>query len=232
VVKERLYEAEKWLDMANESLGKSKLADAQKYTAYANERVYSAEVWSSFFDNNDKKIFFSQEMLNKGCMTKLGEARERVQYVKIYFPDLVKETVEELMQAETDLDIGQYELCMFKAAKAKAEADVILSVMGVKKEYLDSTIDEKLKVVIKQIAKKDHFPIVAYSYYVYSESLKHEDDKYSALLYAEYALELANLELYYNIDGEKLDLEAKEKVVIAILVILLILISHYHIRKA
>lgn len=232
VVKERLSEAENWLVLANQSIEDYKFEDAQKDLAYANERVYSAEVWSSFFDSkNEQKIFFSQEMLKQGCLTKLEEAKERVQYVKLYFPDLIKDTELELMQAESDLEGGQYELCMFKAANSKAEADVILSVMGVKKEYLDSTIDEKLKVVLRQMAKKENFPIVSYSYYEYAKSLRAED-KYSSLLYAEYALELANLEMYYKIEEQKLELPANEKWIILVLVVLLIFISQYHVRHS
>jgi uncharacterized protein len=231
VVKERLYEAERWLDLANESMESDDFQKAKRHLAFANERVYSAEVWSSFFNNNDEKIFISQDMLKQGCLKKVEEAKERIQYVRIYFPDLVKDTQQELMQAELDYEIGQYELCMFKAAKAKAEADSILSIMGVKKEYLDSTIDEKLKVVVRQIAKRVSFPIVAYSYYEYANDLKSED-KYSSILYAEYAMELSNLEMYYNIDNKKLELPAREKLIILFLIILLILISHYHIRHS
>jgi len=230
VVKERLYEAERWVYLANQSLEKKNLKDAAQQTAYANERIYSAEVWSNFFNNNDEKVMFSQEMLKQGCVTKIEEAKERIQYVKLYFPELVKDTQMELAQAESDLENSQYELCMFKSAKAKADADVILGIMGVKKEYLDSTIDEKLKVVLKEIAKKTYFPIVPYSYYEYAQDLKSED-KYSSLLYAEYALELANLEMYYKIDGQKVELNGREKLIVLILVILLLLISQYHIRR-
>ncbi len=47
------------------------------------------------------------------------------------------------------------------------------------------------------ISKKGLFPIIGYSYYEYAKSLK-DDDKYSALLYAEYALELSNLDIYFD----------------------------------
>ena len=49
---------------------------------------------------------------------------------------------------------------------------------------------------IGQQINKGSFPILAYSYYEYGEELK-EGDLYSALLYAEYALELSNLDMYF-----------------------------------
>ena len=45
--------------------------------------------------------------------------------------------------------------------------------------------------------KKDIFPVLGYSYYEYADSLK-ESDKYSTLLYLEYALELSNLDMYFK----------------------------------
>ncbi|MCK5140193.1 MAG: hypothetical protein KAQ85_10160, partial [Thermodesulfovibrionia bacterium] len=61
-------------------------------------------------------------------------------------------------------------------------------------------IDNKLKAATRVIVKaerKDTFPILGYSYYEYAANLK-DTDKFSALLYAEYALELSNLDIYFK----------------------------------
>ena len=63
-------------------------------------------------------------------------------------------------------------------------------------------IGNKLKAAKKEIIKQQRaFPILGYSYYEYSNSLR-KIDPYTALLYSEYALELSNLDIYF---------EAKEK---------------------
>ena len=93
-----------------------------------------------------------------------------------------------------------YDLCLFKASKAKAESDIILSTLGVEEEHIDGLLNKKLEIVGRNIAetsKRGLFPIIGYSYYEYAKSLKN-DDKYSALLYAEYALELSNLDIYFD----------------------------------
>ncbi|MBW2994819.1 hypothetical protein KY312_00555, partial [Candidatus Woesearchaeota archaeon] len=235
VVSERLFEAENWLKKTNESLDKAKknesyLQDARDEIAYANERLASAYIWSEFFDKKEDKIIFDKEDLKKGCIEKLAEAQERYQYVKIYFPELVQDTFSEIMQAKKDIIEEQYELCLFRSAKAKAEADILLGVMGVKSSYLDQIIEEKLKVVGRILSEQETFPIVAYSYYEYSNNLK-ESDKYSSLLYSEYALELADLSPYLESSREKLELEREKKIVIVILVFLLLAISVWFIHN-
>jgi uncharacterized protein len=235
VVKERLFETENWLIKTNESIEKAKLnksylEDARKNIAYANERLNSAIIWSQFFNDNDEKLIFDQENLKMGCIEKLAEAEERYQYVKIYFPGLVKEMLGELMQAKKDMLDEQYELCIFKSAKAKAEADVLLGAIGVKSEYLEQIIEEKLKVVGRILYEQKSFPVVAYSYYEYSDNLK-ESDAYSALLYAEYALELADLTPYIEFSSNGLELEREKKIVVVLLVLLLLAVSLWFINR-
>jgi uncharacterized protein len=235
VVEERLFETDSWLEKTNESLEQAKknesyLETARNQVAYASERLYSAHAWSNFFDNKEEELRFDREGLKEGCIKKLAEAEERYQYVKIYFPSLVKETQEELGQAKKDRADEQYELCIFKAAKAKAEADVLLGVMGIKSGYVEQIIEEKLKAVGRILSEQTTFPIVAYSYYEYANNLK-DEDSYSSLLYSEYALELADLSLYVEAGKEKFDLEEKKKIAVMIMVLLLLAVSIWFLYK-
>jgi predicted S18 family serine protease len=54
-----------------------------------------------------------------------------------------------------------------------------------------------VKSIIAKQANRGTFPILAYSYYEYANSLK-AGDKYSALLYLGYALELGSLDIYFE----------------------------------
>ncbi|MBI2575521.1 hypothetical protein HYV82_06575, partial [Candidatus Woesearchaeota archaeon] len=95
---------------------------------------------------------------------------------------------------------GNYELCLSKAAKAKAASDVLLGSLGVEAEGVDALVARKLLAagrVISRQASKGVFPIVGYSYYEYAKSLN-DSDPYSALLYSEYAIELSNMDMYFR----------------------------------
>jgi hypothetical protein len=93
-----------------------------------------------------------------------------------------------------------YVMCLFKAAKAKAEIDVILSAVGVSKQRVPEYIDLKLEIArfsLFKSYKKDVFPMIGYSYYEYAKSLK-DVDHYAALLFSEYALEFSNFDIYFT----------------------------------
>ncbi|MBW3014189.1 hypothetical protein KY335_03005 [Candidatus Woesearchaeota archaeon] len=209
IVKQRLSERDKLVDDAVEifreyKVGRATLEDAQDLLAFARERLHSALAWSAFFKIGDKEDGISKEAMKDTCSKKLEEAQERFQYASIYYPIQQEETEKEIIRAMQDAENSNYELCIARATKAKAESDVILSVIGVKKEQLPIIIKEKLAVARNEIATQSSFPIVAYSYYQYSKSLLEEENYYSALLYAEYALEMSNLDVYFKKPGFKI----------------------------
>lgn len=195
-VDERIKDARDLLNKSKENFEKKE--EYKSLLARAIERLYSAESWSWFFGMESKEFEFDKESLEEGCASKLSEAEERYQYARLFFPSSLVETKKELDLAYEDMENGDYELCLFKASKIKAEADVILGVIGVDEEQIENVFDNKLVIVKRVIVEQeDIFPILGYSYYEYADSLK-EDDIYSALLYSEYALELSNLDMYFK----------------------------------
>jgi uncharacterized protein len=198
VVKERLIEATDF----KEEVDISNLTEDSLYDlAYSYERVYSAFSWADFFDHRGKEYDFNEKTLESSCQSKIAEAEERYNYVLLFYPILnLKGTRKEIDYAYDDLKDGNYELCLFKATKAKAESDIILSVSGVGADKVEGLLSKKIEAARKNIGKqvkKGNFPVLAYSYYEYAQELS-SDDEYSALLYAEYALELSNLDIYFK----------------------------------
>ncbi len=198
IVKERIKETKEYLTKSQEKFIKN---ESYIYDlGYAIERLYSAGSWSEFFGKGGKKFDLGVEKLKDSCLNKIGEAEERYQYARIFFPNILEEMKKEVDYAYKDLRNEEYDLCLFKASKAKAEADLVLSVIGVEEDKIDELIENKIKVVEKNIIKeikKGVFPIVGYSYFEYAKTLK-DEDKYSALLYLEYALELSSLDIYFK----------------------------------
>ena len=206
VVKERLMETSEFLGRILTNEGINNTQRSINDLAYATERLYSARSWETFLDNRGKKFNLNQDILKKTCQRKLSEVEERFQYVNIYFPTTLENTRKELDYAYKDLENENFELCIFRASKAKAGVDVILSVFGVDQSQVDDILNQKLDIAKESIIKeteKDIFPILGYSYYEYATDLK-ESDIYSALLYSEYALELSNLDIYFKDDNKKI----------------------------
>lgn len=200
VVKERLIEAEDYLKTTSENLEKNNTQNAVYNLAYGLERTKSALYWSKFMERPGKVFDINRESLKRSCIRKLSEAEERNQYAKLYLPSSLKDTREELDKAYEDKRNGRYALCLYKASKAKAEADLLLGSIGLTRETAGDYMDIKLQMIeetIKRQQEKDIFPILGYSYYEYGKSLR-ESDTYSALLYSQYAIELSKLDIYFQ----------------------------------
>ena len=200
IVKERLMDATDSLKEGSKEINSS---NARYKLAYARERFHSAIIWAHFFNMSGKNIDLKPEDIKSSCIHKIAEAEERFNYIRAITLLNFNSTKEEINQAKRYLLEEEYEMCLFKANKAKADVDVTLSVMGIADdEGINDLIDAKLKYAEEQIAReisKDSFPIMGYSYYLYSLDLK-ESDPISSLIYAELALELSNMWPYFNLE--------------------------------
>jgi predicted S18 family serine protease len=191
VVMERLTDAKNILARQNpENTSSSELA-------YAIERFNSAEVWSGFFEFRGQEISLMHDQLRDVCTKKIQEAEERNNYLELYIPAHTNRL--ELQQAYRYYENSEFALCIFTAVKAKADADVVLSALFVPEENLLDLLREKQdaarKVIVSQESKKI-MPIMGRSYYEYSNTLSNTD-KFSAMVYAEYSLEMSNLDMYF-----------------------------------
>lgn len=172
--------------------------------AYAKERLDTAISWSKFFSVNGREFSKNEDVLETACNKKISETEERINYLQVYYPRDVDRKV--LNKAYSYSDSGEYALCIFTAAKAKADVDVILGALFLDNDDVDELLEEKLDaalIVINRQQETGLFPILGYSYYEYANSLKNEEP-YSALLYAEYALEMSNLDMYIGIQRQKI----------------------------
>ncbi len=190
IIQERIFDARKNLEKINAT-------DSMRELSYALERTYSAGAWRQFITFPGKPI--DETNLQESCILKIEEVGELYNYVSIYMPALLQETKKELDKAKEHLTRGEYVLCLFKASKSEAEINAALSALYTEEGAIDSLVQKKIQAAAKAIQKqiqKSAFPILGYSYYEYAGVLN-ESDKYTSLLYAEYGIELSNLDIYF-----------------------------------
>ncbi len=198
-VMERITEAKELLLDISEDLANNKTGRGGD-VGFAEERLFSALTWSRFFNGQDKAIVIDKEALKNACAAKISEAEERYNYVKSVIPEALDATRVDIDRTYSLLNEGKYVMCVYGASKAKSEADVLLSLMGVEEKRFDEVIGLKLDITRQALVKaqkKNIFPIIAYSYYEYADSLRNFD-RVSSLLFSEYALELASLDIYFE----------------------------------
>ena len=200
LVLERIEESEQSLNDSLTLFSKNSTQPAIRELAFSIERLKSANYWGKFFGIGGKKVNIDRNSLLNSCVNKLAEAEERYQYVILFIPDALQKTRSDLNTAYIDLKNEKFDVCLFKASRAKAEADALLSVFGVSEESFPEVLKQKAEAVKSVIAKqtqRGNFPIAGYSYFEYANSLR-DYDQPSALLFYEYALELSNLNMYFN----------------------------------
>lgn len=203
IIKERILTAKDFLENAKSAFYSSEY-DALYNLAYAIERFDSAKIWEAFFDTPGKEFEINDDVIKDSCIQKISEAQERYQYVQLFLPASLEDVRRNIERAMGDYKSGNYDLCVSKASNAKATVNVLLGVMGIPQENVPELVERKLESVKKIIFREQEkgiFPILGYSYYQYADSLK-ETDLYSSLIYAEQALELSTLDIYFEETSE------------------------------
>jgi len=201
IVKERLNDVQQQVSSFNENKGNYTFEEMYSLLAYTEERYYSALSWTQFFNMNGTKYVLDSEQLQTSCSGKIEEAEERYQYVSLYLgTEFIVHIREQIDLAQVSQAKDEPELCLMQATQAKAEADAILSSVGVGEENLPAFLKGKSKAVERVIAENSAegtFPLLGYSYYQYGNSLR-ESQPFNALIYYEYALEMSDLSIYFN----------------------------------
>ncbi len=202
VVNERLDEARQTLAEITALLALDTDALEMEYElAYAIERLYSAESWMTFFDTNGKKLKLDKAALADSCARKLAEAQERYQYVKLITEEPLQKIVSYLDTAYLESKKNNFIVCLDMASRAKANLDILLSLIGLRDEKtMTVLVEERLRLVKQVINKqqnKGYFPMLGYSYYEYAMFLKKEQP-YSALIYSHHALEFSHSDMYFK----------------------------------
>ncbi|MGV8169636.1 MAG: S16 family serine protease [Candidatus Nanoarchaeia archaeon] len=189
VVKERLLEARDLLQDDNES----QLIEDLPYVV---ERIHSAKAWSAFFDYQGKEMELDNGHLSEACLAKIAEAEERINYLELIFGEH-EEFRKDLEDTRDIYSSGDYAFCLYKASRIKSDASSILSALSITEEKFPELLGDQLKLARTQINKQgEDFPIIGYSYYNYANSLRETRPEF-ALIYASYASEFSNLDMYF-----------------------------------
>lgn len=202
LVEERLTEARQRLIDAREE---SNEFVARNLYAIAIERLFSAQSWATFFFTEGQVYQINTATLYNSCDLRIREADIRRSFVELYIPQS-QAGVDSLNRAREFRQTGSYELCLHEASRAKANADLVLSLLGFEEDQLELIVEQRKLIVQRVIANQASrgiFPIIGYSYFEYGKSLA-QTDPVSALLYFQYALELSNFDMYFPRESQSL----------------------------
>ncbi|MBI2666335.1 hypothetical protein HYX13_01855 [Candidatus Woesearchaeota archaeon] len=198
IVQERLQDVREQIKTA--ALPETLIEELPPLLAYGEERLFSAVAWMQFFSMDGKSFVLDETHLQESCTQKIAEAEERYQYVSLFLGEgFLGNLQKKIDNAKIAQEQKIYPLCLITAAQAKADANAILSSLGVQEDAISELFVSKKMAVERIIAEnsaEDTFPILGYSYYRYAAALA-EQEKYTALVYLEYALEMSDLGMYF-----------------------------------
>ncbi len=164
--------------------------------AYALERFTSAVTWNSFMGVvPSREVEVTDDQLRHSCLTKTGEAEERLNYVRFILGETLEGTQQEVSNAMEYQRQQEWALCTFTAAKAKAQADSVISALY--GGNVSQSVERRLAKAEQNIARlsvQNSFPIIAFAYFEYAQDL---ENPFSANLYAELAMEMAGLAIHF-----------------------------------
>ncbi|MBT4935278.1 hypothetical protein HON15_00740, partial [Candidatus Woesearchaeota archaeon] len=175
--------------------------DSANVLAYAEERFFSALSWMQFFTMEGKRFILNKEKLEDSCIQKISEAEQRHQYIDLFIlPGLTRNIQEKIELAHQAQNNSEFELCLITASQAKADANAVVSSLGLQEDAILPFFESKKRAterVISENSAEGIFPILGFSYYEYAQSLQ-EQEPYTALVYMEYALEMSELSMYFS----------------------------------
>ncbi len=193
IVKERLFESKEYLDLLNTSNISSEIL------ALGIERYYSAVAWSEFFGLEGEPLIIDETSLELACIREIREVEARSNYLKTIIPlYLLEDMTSQLSGAYKQYNEDNYPLCIFKASKAKANAHLFMNNIQDESQLDDifavKTIRSEELISLQE--EQGTFPIIGYSYYEYAQQL-YEEQPYTALLFTEYAISMADVSKYF-----------------------------------
>jgi predicted S18 family serine protease len=188
IVRERIVEAQ---DVLREEPNDREIA-------YAQERLVSAQSWAAFYGLPGRSLPEDRSYLRRACITMLAEAEERLTYVRLLVPQLT-DGADSTYEKALEYSATEPALCIFTAAQAKAEANVLAEAITVGEDQLDALIERKLEAdnrLLRRQQAQGFFPILGYSYTQYASDLR-ERLPYNALIFTQSALEVSTLDMYF-----------------------------------
>lgn len=193
IIEERLSEAKNKLDDAWKNYYNENYIEGLDHAAFAEERLYTAQLWMKYADEFPSYIENESEYLKEISNNMISEASSIITYTSITSSNSYIEKSNELLKkARDNYKEGNYYATIIYSLKSQANAELASELLFRDKDYLVELHRKKALVEIEKTSS-----IIGQSYYEYAQTLE-EDNKDMALVYYTYAKKLSTLSEILN----------------------------------
>ena len=198
----RASEAKQYLDSAENMYGDginyySEVLDFLYKLSFAYERSNSIKWWISIGSYFNETGDLDKDLLENLALEYIEEAQQSTIYSTIILNELGSISTESssylsyaedlLETSRDDLEKGYPAAALFQALEATVRANLAIEIIGVAPKDRIQLASETASSKIAKSRQQGIEPVLAVSYYEYSESLVNESDFDNALLYYKYS---------------------------------------------
>ena len=164
--------------------------------SYAVERFYTVGLWENFIDHSGGNVFFTDTQISDVCSKINREISIKSELLKSYNLNIFDELISE--QLKLNLPGKNQYLCIYKGLELDGRINTILNSVGVTSDNDDEFISKLIELTNTRIHLNSggEFPLIPTIYSEYSQDLIAGGDVTSGILYSNYALSYANLNIY------------------------------------
>ncbi|PIX44738.1 hypothetical protein COZ55_00125 [archaeon CG_4_8_14_3_um_filter_38_5] len=195
---DRYFEARELYNAAVDYYNESNIPDALYNLAFMYVRLETSNTWLDLKDsfNDNLSIEFSQDLLKDLALSRIETAGDMITYAESVESSYYTDNAWDLLGiSEEAYNGGNYIYSIFESLRSLANANLAMQLRGVTEEVVDERIELSDKLArenINLVQSNGLIPIIAISYYEYSQTFK-ESDPATALLFLEYSKQFALL---------------------------------------
>ncbi|MCA9495515.1 MAG: hypothetical protein KC589_01115 [Nanoarchaeota archaeon] len=174
------------------------------YYSFAIERFYTVKLWEEFMSHSGLKIKFNDELIEESCIKISREISIKGELLRNYGISFFEEDLKKQTQLSSDL--GNKYSCIYTGLENLGRFNAVLNSVGIDgnstKDYTSKMINYS-KIRMTHVNSDGNFPLIPQIYSEYAEDLLRINDTGSAMLYTNYALSYADINIYLEEDKNK-----------------------------
>ena len=169
--------------------------DGEIAYAYAQERYFTVSVWEDFISHDGNLISFNNDDIQDACLKINREISIKNELMDVYGLSFFNKDINKQMKFSNPF--ANHYICIYKGLELNGKINTVLNALGVT-ETIQGNYTQKIINIAQSrlsINSNNNFPLIPYIYLEYANDLFNQGDYSSAMLYSNYALSYADLNL-------------------------------------
>lgn len=164
--------------------------------SYALERYETVKEWEKLIEHTGTTIKFTDNTIKNACDKINREISIKSELLSSYSITFFNEEINEVKELQSVF--SNHYLCIYKGLELEGKINTILNSVGISNNKSENYSQKLIEFTNSRISLNSNgdFPLIPYIYHEYSTELNEIKDYSSSMLYSNYALSYADLNLF------------------------------------